>query len=180
MPTPKPQPILLSHRQQSVLEKIARSQTSSVQLVRPVQIIRQMAQGKNNQQVAQKMGIHGETVRHWRQSWVEAAERLSTAEATANDKQLVQLIEAILADEPRPGTPARFSLKQIVEILAIGCETPEASGYPLSHWTPQALRAEAIKRGIAQGICVRHVGRFLKRGGTATAPESLLAQCQPR
>ena len=151
---------------------MARSQTSSVQLVRRVQIILQMSQGKKNQQVAQKMGIHRETVRRWRQSWVEAAERLSTAEATANEQQLVQLIESILAEEPRPGTPARFSLEQIVEILAIGCETPEACGYPLSHWTAQALRAEAIKRGIVEGISVRHVGRFLKRGGTATAPES--------
>lgn len=74
----------------------------------------------------------------------------------------MQLIESVLADAPRPGTPARFSLEQTVEILAIACEKPDASGYPLSHWTPQALRAEAIKRGIVEHISVRHVGRFLK------------------
>lgn len=141
----------------------------------------QMAQGKNNQQVAQAMGIHRETVRHWRQCWLDAAERLEeVASASADDKPLMHLIESVLADELRPGTPTRFSLEQIVELLAIACETPEVSGYPLSHWTPQALRAEAIKRGIVEQISVRHVGRFLKGGGDATTPQSLLAECQPR
>lgn len=79
-------------------------------------------------------------MRQWRERWLSADERLSTVEATADDKQLRQLIESVLADEPRPGTPARFSLEQIVEILAVACEKPGASGYPLSHWTSQALR----------------------------------------
>ena len=87
----------------------------------------------------------------------------------------MQYIESVLADELRPGTPARFSLEQIVEILALACETPDASDYPISHWTPQALTVEAIKRGIVDQISVRHVGRFLKGGSTTTAPESLLA-----
>lgn len=158
---------------------MARRQTSSQQLVRRVQIIIQSAQGKNNQQVAQAIGIHRETVRHWRECWLKATEQLSAVESRADDKQLVQYIESVLADELRPGTPARFNLEQIVEILAIACETPQVSGYPLSHWTPQALRAEAIKRGIVSQISVRHVGRFLKGGGPATTPKSLLAECQP-
>ena len=156
---------------------MARRQTSSMQLVRRVQIIIQIAQGKNNQQVGREIGIHRETVRQWRERWLNASERLSSVEAATDDKQLIQLIESVLADEPRPGTPAHFSLEQIVEILAIACENPDASGYLLSHWTPQALRAEAIKRGIIAQISVRHVGRFLKRGGTTTTPSALLAQC---
>lgn len=180
MPNPKPQPLVLSDRQQSVLEKIARRQTSSQQLVRRVHIIRLIAQGKNNQQVAQAMGIHRETVCQWRSRWLSATARLSAEEAVADDKQLMHSIESLLADEPRPGTPAHFSLEQIVEILAIACENPDASGYPLSHWTPQALRTEAIKRQIVEQISVRHVGRFLKGGGDATAPQPLLAECQPR
>lgn len=147
--------------------------------MRRVQIILLIAQGKNNQQVAQAIGIHRETVRHWRECWLEATEQLSTVESKADDKQLMQCIESVLADELRPGTPARFSLEQIVEILAIACETPDTCGYPMSHWTPQALRVEAIKRGIVDQISVRHVGRFLKGGSTTTAPESLLAKCRP-
>lgn len=157
---------------------MARRQSSSQQLVRRVQIILQSAQGKNNQQVAQAMGIHRETVGHWREYWLEASEQLSTVESKADDKQLMQCIESVLADKLRPGTPVRFSLEQIVEILAIACETPDAHDYPISHWTPQALRVEAIKRGIVEQISVRHVGRFLKGGSTTTASESLLAKCR--
>ena len=179
MPNPKPQPIVLSDRQQSVLEKMARRQTSCQRLVRRVEIIRLIAQGKNNQQVGQKMGIHRETVRHWRECWLKATGQLSTVESRADDKQLMQCIESVLADELRTGTPGSFTLEQIVEVLAIACETPQGSGYPLSHWTPQALRAEAIKRGIVEQISVRHVGRFLKGGGPTTTPKSLLAKCKP-
>ena len=96
------------------------------------------------------MGIHRETVSQWRERWLGAAERLSTVEETADDKQLVQLIESVKASELRPGTPAHFSLEQIVEILALAYETPDASGYPISHWTPQALRAEALQRVVSQ------------------------------
>ena len=88
---------------------MARCQTSSQQLVRRVQIILLIAQGKNNQQVAQAISIHRETVRHWRECWLKATEQLSTVESRADDKQLVQCIESVLADELRPGTPARFT-----------------------------------------------------------------------
>jgi putative transposase len=179
LPSPKSQPIFLSERQQSVLEKIARRQTSSVQLARRVQIILQIGQGKNNQQVATEMGIHRETVRQWRERWLGAAERLSIVEGTADDKQLMELSESVLADELRPGTPAQFNLEQIVEILALACEKPDASGYPLSHWTPQALAAEAVKRRLVERISPRSVGRFLKRCSSTTTPESLLVKCEP-
>ncbi len=105
-----------------MLEKIARCQTNSQQLVRRVQIILEIALGKNNQQVGREMGIHRETVRSWRERWLSNRERISTVEASADDKQLMQLIETVLADGVRPGTPARFSLEQMVEILAIACE----------------------------------------------------------
>ena len=149
MPHPKPPAITLSQRQQSVLKKIVRRQSSSQQLVRRAQIILLIAQDKNNQQIARVMHIHRQTVRQWRTRWLEATPALSQVEMTADDKGLRQWIETLFIDEQRPGTPSQFSLEQIVEILAIACEPPDKSGYPISHWTPQALKAEAIKRSIA-------------------------------
>jgi putative transposase len=140
-----------------------------------VQIILQIAQGKQNQQVARVLGIHRETVRQWRERWIAALERLLSAETKADDKQLAVLIELILADEVRPGTPAHFSLDQIIEIIAIACESVKTTEHPLSHWTPKAVAAEAIKRGIVEQISPRSVGRFLKSGGPATASSSILA-----
>lgn len=135
-----------------------------------------MAQGKQNQQVARVLGIHRETVRQWRERWIAAQPRLLSAETKADDKQLAVLLESVLADEVRPGTPAHFSLDQIVEIIAIACESVNTTEHPLSHWTPQAVAAEAIKRGIVEQISPRSVGRFLKRGCPATASEPILAQ----
>lgn len=178
MPSPSPKPIELTHRQQAALEKINRRQSSSQQLVRRVQIILEIGKGKNNQQVAATLEIHRETVRQWRGRWLEATEQLTQLEAKGEDKDLLQGIEMLLADEPRPGTPAHFSLEQITAILAIACEAPERSGCPLSHWTPQAVRTEALKRGIVSEISVRQVGRFLKSGSPATASSTLLAQCE--
>ena len=168
----------MSQRQQSVLKKIVRRQSSSQQLVRRAQIILLIAQDKNNQQIARVMHIHRQTVRQWRTRWLEATPALSQVEMTAEDKGLRQWIETLFIDEQRPGTPSQFSIEQIVEILAIACEPPDKSGYPISHWTPQALRAEAIKRSIVEDISVRHIGRFLKSGSAATASAALLAQCQ--
>lgn len=87
---------------------MARRQTSFQQLVRRVQIILLIAQGKNNQQVAQAMGIHRETVRQWRSRWLSTIERLSAVEATADAKQLMHSIESLPSEEPRPGTQRPF------------------------------------------------------------------------
>ena len=178
MPNPTPQPIELTKRQQAILEKMSRRQSSSQQLVRRVQIILEMSKGKNNQQVARTLKIHRETVRQWRQRWHGATQRLAQLESSPDERSIMQGIETLLADEPRPGTPAQFSLEQIAAILAIACEPPDHSGYPLSHWTPQAVRAEALKRGILSEISVRQVGRFLKSGCSPTPSSALLAQCR--
>ncbi len=75
----------------------------------------------------------------------------------------------MLSDEQRPGGPAKFSLEQIVQIVAVACEQPATSGRPISHWTPTEIAQEVVKRGIVQEISPRSVARFLKRGNTATA-----------
>jgi putative transposase len=60
--------------------------------------------------------------------------------------------------------------------MALACEPPEASGRPISHWTPRELADEAIKRGIVETISERQVGRFLKSSRAQTASKPLLAQ----
>ncbi len=94
-----------------------------------------------------------------------------------SDKQLRKMIENILSDAPRPGTPKFFRVEQVVQIVALACEKPQASQRPVSHWSARELADEAIKRGIVEKISPRSVGRFLKGSNfTATSPP-LLAQC---
>jgi len=101
---------------------------------------------------------------------------LAAAEAKGvNDKQLTQLIISVLQDSERPGTPANFSTEQVVQIVALACESPSESGRPVSHWTPAELADEAVKRGIVEEISPRSVGRFLKRGYSTTSDARRLA-----
>ena len=57
----------------------------------------------------------------------------------------------------------------VCQIITVSCEDPSKCGYPLSHWTPQALRLEVIHRQIVSDISVRQIGRFLKGGGSQAA-----------
>jgi len=45
-------------------------------------------------------------------------------------------------------------------MVALACESRQASGYPVSHWTPTELATESIKRGIVEQISPRSVGLF--------------------
>lgn len=170
-------PILLTQRRQRLLDLLARREHSSQQLLRRLQIVRLAAEGHSNQEITRQLKLHRETARLWRQRWGEASACLDAAEAEgASDTQLLRLIEAILADEPRPGGPATFTPEQVVEIMALACEDPQATQQPFSHWTPTELANEAVRRGIVARISPRSVGRFLKGGRPQAPSEPLLAQ----
>lgn len=170
MPYPQPTGITLSNRQQNLLEQIVRRPNSPQGLVKRVQLVLSAARGVNNTQIAQQLQMNRGTVRTWRGRWSAAASKLSAAEGSEiSDKQLTQMMIAILKDFERPGTPATFTIEQVVQIVALACEDPERSQRPVSHWSPPELALEAIKRGIVEKISRRSVGRFLK-GGYPTTP----------
>jgi putative transposase len=142
--------------------------------------------GASNTWIAQLLGIDRGQVRTWRERWLEAAPRLIAAEEGAREKAavavagddddesgsncvlLTEVIEEVLADEPRSGTPPTFGPEQVVLIVALACEDPRDCGRPVTHWTPPELADEAVKRGIVENISPRSVGRFLGRGGSET------------
>jgi putative transposase len=185
---PKPPPIILTPTQRETLQQLKRRQRSPQQLVRRVRIILEAATtGTSNTRIAKLLGIDRGQVRTWRKRWLEAAPRLIAAEEKAKEKPagggesgsngvlITEVIEEVLADEPRPGTPPTFGPEQIVRIVALACEDPrEGSGRAITHWTPLELAHEAEKRGIVKSISARSVGRFLGRGGFEAPPDALL------
>jgi transposase len=190
---PNPPPIILTPIQRETLQRLERRQRSSQRLVRRVRIVLEAASGANNTQIAKLLGIDRGQVRAWRKRWLEAQPRLTAAEeevkeekaaaAAADDDDddengvlITQVIEEVLADEPRPGTPPTFSPEQVVRIVAVACEDPRDCGRPVTHWTPPELADEAVKRGIVRSISPRSVGRFLGRGGPEAPSDALLAQ----
>jgi putative transposase len=179
---PKPPPIMLTPTQRETLQRLERRQRSSQQLVRRVRIVLEAASGASNTRIAGLLGIDRGQVRTWRKRWLECAPRLIAAEEEAKEKAgqdvdddegstkgvlITEVVEEVLADEPRPGTPPTFGPEQVVRIVALACENPrEESGRPITHWTPPELADEAVKRGIVESISPRSVGRFLGRGGS--------------
>lgn len=178
MSGPLPRPILLTNQQQTILERIVRRHSSSQQLVRRTKILLLANSGLNNEQIAQELHISRVTVQLWRQRWHESASKLAVlAEEGIDDKALMEWIEGILTDQQRLGAPATFSIEQVVQIIALACEDPQASGLPITDWTPRELATEAIKRGIVERISPRSVERFLKGSRLKAPSKSLLAQC---
>jgi putative transposase len=141
-----------------------------------LRIILGAAAGHPNEALAQALACSLPTVRKWRRRWAEAEAQLAVVEQHAAD--LRALVAMVLADAPRSGTPGSFSAEQIVQIINLACLAPSQLGRPIDAWTPRELAAEAIKQGIVSTISARSVGRFLKRGRTASPPLSLLAECQ--
>ena len=164
MSGPRPPKVSLTAGQRAILERLVRRATSPQRLVRRASIILAAAAGRNNDQIARQGGLAREMVQSWRNRWLAAAPRLAVAEVEGGTTaELTQQIVAVLADEPRAGAPPTFSAEQICQILALACESPAASGRPVTHWTPTELADEAVSRGIVPHISARTVGRFLHR-----------------
>ena len=102
-------------------------------------------------------------VRRWRTRYSKARRKLAKVEQAGSDKDLREVIEQVLADEPRPGGPSKFSAEQIAQLIAIACKKPQEYGVPISHWTPPDLARILIKEGIVPTISPRQVDRFLKK-----------------
>ena len=167
MPVLKAPELQASPESRAILERIIRRQNAPMWLVTRCRIIIYALDGLSNRGIARQLGIKTNTVRKWRKRWQATHEGRSVLESqvvqeSGKDRELEDYLIASLRDAYRSGTPPKFSAEQVVQIVAIACERPEASGYPISHWSARELRLEAIKRGIVEDISERQVGRFLK------------------
>jgi len=159
-----PQPASVVHlpsRVRKLLKRLLRRQKLPRCLVWRIQIILQAAKGRSNSRIARRLGLDRGTVRLWRARWAATQAQLETALLEgATRRQLLALLETVLADAPRSGAPDTFTPEQRVTIIALSCEPPKLSGRPVSHWTPRELVAEVIKRGVVASISERTVGRL--------------------
>jgi transposase len=153
--------ILVTERQQQILQDIVRSRTSALRLVQRATIILRAFDKIDNQDIAEEINLDRTAVGQWRRRWAEAWPRLICIECTEPRAKFRRAIEQVLSDEPRPGNPGKFTPEQITQILALACEPPEKSGRPITHWTACELADEAQKRGIVPSISASQVNRYL-------------------
>jgi hypothetical protein len=153
--------IIISERQQKLLQEFSKSRTVSKCVAQRATIILLGFAGLLNEQIALQVGLNRMQVGIWRQRWRDAWDSLCVWEC-AEPHRLREAILDVLADAPRPGTPPTFTAEQVSQIVALACEPPKLSGRPIDHWTHRELRDEVIKRKIVADISVSQVGRFLR------------------
>ena len=144
-----PKSLSLSQCDRQELEKLLNRRTTPQQIALRAQIILLADEGKNNREIGRELNISRFMARRWRLRWLELSERS------------LPVIER-LPDSERSGTPARFSMEQVVELFALACSEPEDYGRPINHWTARELSEEMVKQGIVESISPRHVGRLLE------------------
>jgi len=154
--------IIISERQQKVLEEFSKSRTIGKCLAQRATIIVLGFAGMLNEDIALQVGLNRQQVGLWRQRWRDAWDALCVWECT-EPHRLREAIVDVLSDAPRPGAAATFTAEQVSQIVALACEPPKLSGRPIDHWTLRELRDEAIKRNMVTDISVSQVGRFLQQ-----------------
>jgi putative transposase len=148
MPRLAPVPLQLSAQEREDLHALINRHSTAQQIALRGRIILLADAGKNHREIARELSISRDMARLWRHRWLEV---------TPTDKPVAER----LADAPRPGGPATFTLEQTLQLFALACENPENSRRPISHWTPKELADEMVKRGLVEEISPRHVGRLL-------------------
>lgn len=137
-----PRVIELSPEERSELERVMRSQTVAAGLARRARIVLLAADGIPLGQIATLVGVDRNTVRARLDRFRQ--ERLPG-----------------LADRPRPGRPALFTLAVILHLVRLACELPRQSGRSLSLWTCTELARQVVRDGVVATISSQTVQRLL-------------------
>jgi transposase len=154
--------VTITERQHDLLQTIRNAPTASSQLRQRATIVLSAFQKRSNEEIAIEVGLSRRQVSIWRRRWADAWDRLIRIECTQSRAAWRRAVEQVLRDEPRAGSPGKFTPEQVVEILAVACEPPKESGRPITHWTAHDLADEVVKRGIVPAISVTQVGRYLR------------------
>ncbi len=167
---PKPPAVALTAEERQGLEALARRHSVGQQVAVRGRIILAAAEGLNNREIAGRLGLTVNTVRHWRRRWL-GLQAIPLAELSVAER---------LADAPRPGAPSRITAVQACRIVGLACAAPAESERPISQWTAREVAEEVVKRGIVERISPRHAARLLKIRRPQAPPGPVLADAGPR
>ena len=156
------QEVKISESQKRILTQLQTGTHSPQHYKQRAEIVLLASKGYSNNEIERMLKISGETITKWRNRYVANENELRKVEEET-PRKLRSNIEKILSDEQRSGRSATFTDEQVACIIAMSCQKPEELELPFSHWTPELLKDEAIKRGIVTSISTSQVRRFLKR-----------------
>jgi transposase len=122
--------IELSEDERAQLESWARRPNSAQALALRSRVVLLAAEGLNNTEVAERLGVYRPMVRKWRGRFAE--HRLDG-----------------LTDEPRPGQPRRISDEKVEEVIV---KTLESAPKDATHWSTRSMAREV---GLNQSAVLR-------------------------
>ena len=144
MPISTPVLIELSEDERGQLESWARRHTSAQALALRSRVVLLAAEGLNNTEIAQRLGVHRPMVRKWRGRFAE--HRLDG-----------------LTDEPRPGQPRRITDAKVEEVIT---RTLESAPKDATHWSTRSMAREVGLTQTAISQIWRAFGLQPHRQGT--------------
>jgi transposase len=121
--------IVLSGEEEAELTKLARSKRTSVRLAQRARIVLLAAQGMQNKDIADQLGIGRVQVGRWRDRYAESG------------------LEGIERDLPRGAPPLKVDVSKLVELTTQS--TPEAA----THWSTRKMGAVL---GVSASTVMRH------------------------
>ena len=125
-----------------MLEERAQSRIAAHAEVVRARIVLLAADGAQNVDIAQRVGVCVDVVSKWRKRFCEEG-------------------PAGLRDRPRSGRPRRFGAAVVAGIKALACEPPEGRDVALSRWSSLELAAQAKSEGLVESISSSTVRRWL-------------------
>jgi transposase/DNA-binding CsgD family transcriptional regulator len=121
--------IVLTDEQESELTRLARSKRTSVRLAQRARIVLLAAQGLQNKDIAEQLGIGRVQVARWRERYVKSG------------------LQGIERDLPRGAPPVKVDVVKLVELTTK--TTPEAA----THWSTRKMGAAL---GVSASTIMRH------------------------
>ena len=143
-----------------LLLKLGNRQTATRRESRRIDIILSLAV-RNISQTAEALGVCRATAATWYYRVGAFAAGLTARDVALKAESTEKLLLQLLQDEPRSGTPGRYTPEQQCAIVGIALEKPENCGRPITAWTARELADEANERKITEKLSPRTAGRIL-------------------
>lgn len=161
----QPQKLKLSSNQQKLLEVYLSKNTIQLHYQQRIRIILWSFSGQGIREISRNLCTATETVSKWRNRWLANYKELLAYEQgkKTTDKMLIDKMLSILSDAPRSGAPARISLSEKENIVALSCKKPKDFGIPYTRWNREILTEVAISKGLVKKISPRYVSKVLKK-----------------
>lgn len=163
--------------QRAHIIELGNNKKISLRIQKRLKLLLLAADGTSDYAIRKILGLDIEQIAMWRNRWDQGQEMLLGLEVKGEFKPRSKGVEsqiiAIMSDKDRSGKPAKITLAQKNEIIAIACEEPRTFGVPISKWTLAALREVIKEKQIVSDISTTYVGKILEKKTTSTKGKKL-------